>query len=103
MGNKIMTKPTFEEENKLWGNNTAYVIGIDEVGRGAFAGPIVAAGVIYSQNFDHPFLQEVNDSKLLKPNGILAINICEKIFVDGRFAHKFMLKLYKQNCQFSNQ
>lgn len=60
-------RPTFEEENKLWNNDTAYVIGIDEVGRGAFAGPIVAAGVVYPPNFNHPFLHRVNDSKLLKP------------------------------------
>lgn len=62
-----MSRPTFEEENKYWRNGTAYVIGIDEVGRGAFAGPIVAAGVVYSPNFKHKFLDKVNDSKLIKP------------------------------------
>lgn len=60
-------RPTFKEENKHWSNGTAYVIGIDEVGRGAFAGPIVAAGVVYPPYFEHSFLQDVNDSKLLKP------------------------------------
>lgn len=62
-----MTKPTFKEENLYWQKGTAYVIGIDEVGRGAFAGPIVAAGVVYKPNFKHKFLDKVNDSKLLKP------------------------------------
>jgi len=61
------TRPSFEEERKLWASNIDYVIGIDEVGRGAFAGPIVAAGVVYKSNFRHPFLSRVNDSKLLSP------------------------------------
>lgn len=63
----VKKKPHFSEEKIHWDNNINYVIGLDEVGRGAFAGPIVAAGVIYSPNLEHPFLREVNDSKLLKP------------------------------------
>ena len=62
-----MTKPTFDEENFYWQKGTAHVIGIDEVGRGAFAGPIVAAGVVFKPNFKHDFLEKVNDSKLIKP------------------------------------
>ncbi len=62
-----MTKPTFLEENFYWQRGTAHVIGIDEVGRGAYAGPIVAAGVVFKPNFKHGFLEKVNDSKLLKP------------------------------------
>src|SRR3989344_6413747 len=64
---KKIVKPNFREEKNLWDIGTAYVIGIDEVGRGAFAGPIVAAGVVFKPNFNHQFLKEVNDSKLLKP------------------------------------
>lgn len=63
----MMSKPTFNEERKLWRLGVDSVIGIDEVGRGAFAGPIVAAGVIYKPNFKHRFLDKVNDSKLIKP------------------------------------
>lgn len=62
-----MRKPNFSFERKLWNKNIKYVIGIDEVGRGAFAGPIVAAGVAYRKNFQHPVLDKINDSKLLKP------------------------------------
>jgi ribonuclease HII len=36
--------------------------GMDEVGRGAFAGPLVAAGVVFPSNFRHKWLR---DSKLL--------------------------------------
>lgn len=46
-----MSKPTFEEEKRLW-NKGYTVLGIDEVGRGAFAGPIVAAAVIFDKIFD---------------------------------------------------
>lgn len=63
----VKTKPSFKEENYYWDFGINHVIGLDEVGRGAFAGPIVAAGVIYKPNFKHDFLDKVNDSKLLKP------------------------------------
>lgn len=63
----VKTKPSFKEENYYWDFGINHVIGLDEVGRGAFAGPIVAAGVIYKPSFKHDFLEKVNDSKLLKP------------------------------------
>jgi len=37
--------------------------GIDEAGRGCYAGPVVAAAVILPAHFHHPLL---NDSKKLK-------------------------------------
>lgn len=64
---KILTKPSFEEENNLWNSNIEYVIGIDEVGRGAFAGPIVAAGVVFHPKIKPKLVTNVNDSKLIKP------------------------------------
>lgn len=56
---------TFNFENSLWNKNKKYIVGIDEVGRGAWAGPLVAAAVIFPQNY----YSEVNfyDSKLLNP------------------------------------
>ncbi len=62
-----MTKPSFREEEYYWGFGIDNVIGLDEVGRGAFAGPIVAAGVIYKPGFKADYLSKVNDSKLLSP------------------------------------
>ncbi len=41
----VMT-PTFDIENSLSGPNTLIVAGIDEAGRGPWAGPVVAAAVI---------------------------------------------------------
>ena len=63
----MKTQPSFSEEEFYWKSGINHVIGLDEVGRGAFAGPIVAAGVIYTPNFKSSFLDKINDSKLLKP------------------------------------
>jgi ribonuclease HII len=60
--------PTFEEETRLWAQGCLHVAGVDEAGRGALAGPVVAAAVIVP-----PFAPlgdvwaEVRDSKLLRP------------------------------------
>jgi len=56
---------TFEFENFLWKNNRKFVAGIDEVGRGAWAGPLVSAAVVFPQNFQTK--TEYFDSKLLSP------------------------------------
>lgn len=58
-----MTYPSFAEEEILWKKGLIHIAGIDEVGRGAFAGPLVAAAVILPQSF--PQTLDINDSKLL--------------------------------------
>jgi ribonuclease HII len=65
---KMIMKPSFEYEKIHWNNAINIVIGIDEVGRGAFAGPIVAAAVVFSSSVDERLLKDINDSKLLKFN-----------------------------------
>jgi ribonuclease HII len=52
--------PTWEMEKGLWQRGYQFIAGIDEVGRGAWAGPIVAAGVIFAKPFK---LEGVRDSK----------------------------------------
>lgn len=42
--------PDFEQENKLWNQGFNYICGVDEVGRGSWAGPIMAAAVILIKN-----------------------------------------------------
>lgn len=54
--------PTFTYERALWKKGISYVAGIDEVGRGAWAGPLVAAGVIFSKAVR---ITGITDSKLL--------------------------------------
>lgn len=44
-----MAKPTFGFEKPLWKKNYL-VIGVDEVGRGAIAGPVVASAVAFAIN-----------------------------------------------------
>jgi ribonuclease HII len=61
--------PTFYEEKLLWNKGINLVAGIDEVGRGAFAGPLVTAAVIFPKNcvFVDSDLHTINDSKVLSP------------------------------------
>ena len=53
-----------EFENRLWRNGYNYVCGLDEVGRGPLAGPVLAAAVILPQNLT---IEGVKDSKSLTP------------------------------------
>ena len=59
--------PTFAEEKRLEAQGYQLIAGIDEVGRGALAGPVVAAAVILPCSVDTPWLNQVKDSKLLSP------------------------------------
>ena len=63
-------------EDNIWLNYPAqYVIGADEVGRGSFAGPIVACAVKIN-SYDREHLIDVKDSKKLtekKRNSIFEI------------------------------
>src|SRR5207244_11515033 len=54
----------FRYEKKLCANGVARIAGIDEAGRGALAGPVVAAAVILPEKFRH---RRLNDSKQLAP------------------------------------
>ena len=51
-----------EFENKLHAQGVKYIGGVDEVGRGPLAGPVVAACVVLPEDFDVPGL---DDSKKL--------------------------------------
>ncbi|MCC6638950.1 ribonuclease HII [Candidatus Falkowbacteria bacterium] len=55
-----MLKQKYEEKIRALGFDV--VVGIDEVGRGAWAGPIVAAGVIFAPDV---FISGIGDSKAL--------------------------------------
>src|SRR5882762_2316042 len=52
-------------EKKLRALGVARIAGIDEAGRGALAGPVVAAAVILPEKFRH---KKLNDSKQLLPD-----------------------------------
>jgi ribonuclease HII len=61
--------PHLDYEIKLWSDGYT-VIGIDEVGRGAFAGPLFVGGVAFKPDSNRHYLENlgINDSKKLKPN-----------------------------------
>lgn len=60
-----MITPTLDLETKLWQDGYSRVCGIDEVGRGSFAGPVCVGAVIFSKDFQ--VINGLADSKLLKP------------------------------------
>jgi ribonuclease HII len=47
--NQLPDSPTLDVERALWTNGALWVAGVDEAGRGALAGPVVAAAVILPQ------------------------------------------------------
>ncbi len=60
--------PTWELEVHLWQAGYRYVAGLDEVGRGALAGPIVAAAVVFPpEAIREASLYTLHDSKRLTP------------------------------------
>lgn len=62
----IPDAPDLSLERALWENGLDHVAGIDEAGRGAWAGPVVAAAVVFAQNFIPPRqLMFIRDSKQL--------------------------------------
>ena len=59
-------RPALDHERRLRRAGYARVAGIDEAGRGAWAGPVVAAAVILNLRKTRQ-LRDVNDSKQLSP------------------------------------
>ncbi len=64
---KIPEPPSLVEENGLCAKGYRLIAGVDEAGRGALAGPVVAAAVILPQSPDFPWLKSVRDSKEISP------------------------------------
>lgn len=63
----VLLRPDFSfEDDEIRHNPALSVCGIDEVGRGPLAGPVVAAAVILRRDTRHaPLWAEINDSKKL--------------------------------------
>ena len=58
-------------ERKLFKSGYRYIIGVDEVGMGCLAGPVVVCAVRVTNNFykkTHPALRGLRESKLLLPH-----------------------------------
>ena len=57
--------PTWAEERRLLEEGYRLIAGVDEVGRGPLAGPVMAAAVILDPNADLPWYDDLRDSKAL--------------------------------------
>lgn len=69
-----MITPNQNYEKQLYSEGYQYIAGVDEAGRGAWAGPLVSAAVIMPKDI---ILDDVRDSKLLSPQK--REEICAKI------------------------
>lgn len=66
--------PNFDEEARLWEAGYGRIAGLDEAGRGALAGPVVAAAVIAPPGTSLSGVwSKVRDSKLLRPAARMAL------------------------------
>ena len=66
--------PTWEVEQSFWQCGIKYIIGMDEVGRGCIAGPVVVGAVIFKfNNIDFDFSM-IRDSKDLNTKNRLIIS-----------------------------
>ena len=64
-GRALSQSPNLDEEDKLRSQGCELIAGIDEAGRGALAGPVVAAAVILPHQASLPWFERVRDSKKL--------------------------------------
>lgn len=75
---KLFLKKEYEKrtefENKCYNRGYNYICGIDEVGRGPLAGPVVAAAVILKKG---SYFEGLNDSKKLSK--VKREHLCEQI------------------------
>ena len=62
-----MVSPTLEREGALWAEGYRVVAGVDEVGRGPLAGPVVVAAVAFRPG--QPLIEGLRDSKLMTAAG----------------------------------
>lgn len=62
-----MDYPNYTFEKKFWKRGYHLVAGLDEVGRGSFAGPVVAGCVVFAKETKIPKDIVIDDSKKLKP------------------------------------
>ena len=60
-----MPNPTWNEELRLQARGYIKIAGIDEVGRGPLAGPVMAAAVILDPTADEVYYLDLQDSKLI--------------------------------------
>ena len=96
-------------ESKLRAQGFEMIAGADEAGRGAWAGPMVAAAVILPADFD---TEGIRDSKVLSPAqreeaferivaGAVAVTVCRATSgrIDRRGLHRSNIALLRQSVR----
>ena len=83
----LPARPNLAYEKQLWGSGARFVAGLDEAGRGAWAGPVVAAAVVLPPDRDDlaDLLSGVRDSKVMtrRQRETWATSICELALAVG--------------------
>lgn len=82
-------------ERHLWRSGFSIIAGVDEVGRGALAGPLVAAAVVLPPDIERlrtrpSFWDEVRDSKTLSPR--TRTELSRQIVAAARCSHVAMIQ-----------
>ncbi len=85
-----MVLPNFSFERKLWEKDCKIIAGCDEVGRGSFAGPVVAGCVAFEKDF-----LQVLPSGSSYPHDHVVINDSKKLTSKQR---EIAEKWIKKNC-----
>jgi len=67
--------PTYELEDRLKEKGFNFVVGVDEVGRGPGAGPVVAGAVRVPEHMVPTMLGKIKDSKKLSPSARETYNV----------------------------
>jgi ribonuclease HII len=93
--------PFSKLEKELWGQGHNLVAGVDEVGRGPLAGPVVAAAVVISKDWQNPGVADskaLSPAKRLKLDAVIrdtvrahALGICEPEEIDRINIHQASL------------
>lgn len=99
-------KPNFREEKILWRKGYRLVVGIDEAGRGALAGPVVAAAVMFDNSINQNrfnYFRDIKDSKQLSPESRerlykLIISQAEIKWGIGKVSEKIIDKINIKNA-----
>jgi len=94
---------TYDYEQNLIAKGFPHICGIDEVGRGAFAGPLVAGAVIFNPD-NISTAPEINDSKLLSPaKRLAAFNWITQNCVSWAIGVAHSFEIDKHGLSFANK
>lgn len=75
-------------ESELWGSGARYVVGLDEVGRGAWAGPVsVGAAVIAEEAVDSQPSSLADSKEIPRARRIAAFDQVASWLIDGAVGH----------------